>query len=253
MTAFWKKEWMAQWRTGKVFILGLLFVFLGVMNPATAKMTPWLLEMMGESLAASGLVINQVNITALDSWVQFFKNIPMALIVFVLLLGGILTEEYRSGTLILSLTKGLSRGKVLLTKALVLAVMWTVGYWLCFGITYLYTDFYWDQSVVQNLLFAAMLWWLFGLWMISLMVLFSAVANAASGVMLMCGGSCLAVYLLSFLPKMGDWMPTQLMNGTALIYGMDTPDSYGKVITITVVMMAIFVAAALPILHKKQL
>ena len=50
MTAFWKKEWMAQWRTGKVFILGLLFVFLGVMNPATAKMTPWLLEMMGDCI-----------------------------------------------------------------------------------------------------------------------------------------------------------------------------------------------------------
>ena len=75
MMAFLRKEWMAQWRTGKMLILGVLFVVFGVMNPAVAKLTPWMLELMGESLAASGLVVEQVTITALDSWVQFFKNI----------------------------------------------------------------------------------------------------------------------------------------------------------------------------------
>ena len=91
MIAFLKKEWMALMRTGKVTVLGLVFVLFGIMNPAIAKLTPWLLETMGDSLASSGLVVTQVTISALDSWTQFFKNIPMALIVFVVLQGGILT------------------------------------------------------------------------------------------------------------------------------------------------------------------
>ena len=85
MKAFWKKEWLAQLRTGKLLILLLLFTAFGIMNPAIAKLTPWLLETMGDSLASSGLIVTQVEITAMDAWAQFFKNIPMALIVFVVL------------------------------------------------------------------------------------------------------------------------------------------------------------------------
>ena len=49
-------------------------------------------------------------------WMQFYKNIPIALVVMLLLFGGLLTNELQKGTLIPVLTKGLSRWKVLLTK-----------------------------------------------------------------------------------------------------------------------------------------
>ena len=136
MMAFLKKDFLEQARTGKLLILLILFVLFGIMNPAVAKLTPWLLEMMADSLEASGMVVTEVTVTAMDSWVQFFKNIPMALIAFVLLEGGILTGEYQSGTLVLSLTKGLKRHQVLGSKAMVLTLLWTVCYWLCFAITY---------------------------------------------------------------------------------------------------------------------
>ena len=51
MIAFWKKEWLEQLRSGKLIILGILFVLFGIMNPAVAKLTPWLLEAMADSLA----------------------------------------------------------------------------------------------------------------------------------------------------------------------------------------------------------
>ena len=108
LLAFTKKEITEQARTGKLLFLGILFVLFGIMNPAVAKLTPWLMEQMADSLADMGMNITEVTVTAMDSWVQFFKNIPMALIAFVLLESSIFTKEYRSGTLILSLTKGLS-------------------------------------------------------------------------------------------------------------------------------------------------
>ena len=118
--AFTKKEITEQMRTGKVLFLGILFILFGIMNPAVAKLTPWLMEQLSDSLAESGMIITEVKVTALDSWMQFYKNIPMALIAFVLLEAGIFTKEYRTGTLVLSLTKGLRRRDV---DSLLLAVL----------------------------------------------------------------------------------------------------------------------------------
>ena len=77
--AFMKKEITEQIRSGKLTILAMLFILFGIMNPAVAKLTPWLLEVMADSMAESGMTVTVVSITAMDSWVQFFKNIPMQL------------------------------------------------------------------------------------------------------------------------------------------------------------------------------
>ncbi|MBR4933213.1 MAG: ABC transporter permease subunit, partial [Clostridia bacterium] len=151
LISFVKKEFLEQARSGRMMILFILFVLFGIMNPAVAKLTPWLLEVMSDSLAASGMIITEVTVTALDSWVQFFKNIPMALIVFVLIESSIFTKEYSSGTLVLSLTKGLERYKVVLAKATVMYSLWTAFYFICFGITYVYNAYFWDNSIAQSL------------------------------------------------------------------------------------------------------
>lgn len=114
--AFFKKEVLESVRSGKLTILGILFLLFGIMNPAIAKMIPWLLEIMSDYFAEAGMTVTEVTIDALTSWTQFFKNIPMALIVFVLVYSGTFTREYESGTLILILTKGLSRYKVVLAE-----------------------------------------------------------------------------------------------------------------------------------------
>ena len=48
LLAFMKKEWMEQVRSGRLLILVIIFILLGIMNPAVAKLTPWLLEMMAD-------------------------------------------------------------------------------------------------------------------------------------------------------------------------------------------------------------
>ena len=74
--AFIKKECMEQLRSGRLWITLTLFVLLGIMNPAVAKLTPWLLEVMADALAESGMIVTDVKVSAMDSWVQFFKNMP---------------------------------------------------------------------------------------------------------------------------------------------------------------------------------
>lgn len=251
--AVFKKEWMEQLRSSRFIILTILFVMFGIMNPAIAKLTPWLLKVMAESLEESGMVVTTVEVDAITSWVQFFKNVPMALIVFVLMQSNIFTKEYQSGTLVLALTKGLHRYKVVLSKAAVLTLMWTGLYWIHFGITYVYNDYFWDNSVAKNLLFAVVCWWIFGLWVIALMVLFSTVASANTGVLVGIGGVVFAIYMLSLLPKLTKYLPSLLMDGNSLIYGVKDVEDYAIGIMIVVVTAIICIVVSVPILNKKRI
>lgn len=55
LSAFLRKEGMEFIRTGKIWILLIIFILFGIMNPAIAKLTPWMVETMSDSLAESGI------------------------------------------------------------------------------------------------------------------------------------------------------------------------------------------------------
>ena len=82
--AFFKKEWLELARTGKLTVLIILFLIFGIMNPAIAKLTPWLMKTLSGSLEGSGLTVTNITVDQVTSWTQFYKNIPVALIIFIL-------------------------------------------------------------------------------------------------------------------------------------------------------------------------
>lgn len=253
LIAFTKKEILEQLRSGKFMILGLLFVLFGIMSPAVAKLTPWLFEILADSLAQSGMTVTDVTVSAMDSWVQFFKNIPLALLAFILMESSIFTKEYQTGTLLLSLTKGLDRYKVVISKTVVLTLLWTAGYWLCFGITYGYNAYFWDNAVTQNLTFSVICWWLFGMWVIGLMIVFSTITNSSTGVLMGTGCVVLVSYLLGLFPQFNEYLPTLLTDGNSLIYGILEAKTYTESIIITVVASVICFAISIPIFNKKPI
>ena len=253
LLSFIKKEWMEHFRSGRLLILGMIFVLFGIMNPAIAKMTPWLMETMADSLAESGLIVSEVKVTALDSWMQFYKNAPMALIVFVLMESSIFTKEYQSGTLVLALTKGLERYKVVVAKSFVLFVMWTIGYWLCFGITYLYNAYFWDNSIAENLMFSVVCWWIFGLWTIALMILFSVLLNSSGAVLCGTGSVVFGLYLIGLFPKLKEYVPTFLMDGNSLIYGVEEAERYYAALAAAGVIAFIFFKMSIIVFNKKKI
>ena len=253
LLAFMKKEYLEAARTGKIVILLLLFVLFGIMSPAIAKLTPWMMETLSDSMAESGLIVTNIQVDSLTSWTQFFKNIPIALIAFVLIFSDIFTKEYKSGTLLLVLTKGLSRYKVVLAKTVLLLLLWTVGYGICFGITYGYNAYFWDNSIINNLLFSVTIWWLFGVWVICLIVLFSSLLQNNAGVILCVGGTVLLAYLLSIIPKVKAYSPTVLINTNSILTGVEEIDAYVKAIVITVFLCIVCIVVSIPIVNKRQL
>lgn len=249
--AFLKKEWMEYYRTGKLIIIVVIFALFGLMNPAIAKLTPFLMEQLS-SMEDSGMVITVSTVDASMSWMQFYKNIPMALVVMLLLFGGILTNELQKGTLIPVLTKGLSRWKVLLTKGINLIMIWTGGYWLCYGITYFYSDYYWDNSIMSNLFFTAFCYWLFGTMIMALMALFSAMTTSFGGVVLGVGVIYFAMTLLGMIPKISSYLPIYLTSTSELLTGGNTGD-YVTAIIITFVITIGAVIAGCMVFNKREI
>lgn len=253
LCAFTKKELTEHFRSGRFLILLIVFILFGIMNPAMAKLTPWLLETLSDSLAESGLTVSSVSVDASTSWVQFFKNIPMGLIIFVLLEGGIFTKEYESGTLVLALTKGLERRKVIISKTIILTLLWSLCYWLCYAVTYAYNAYFWDNSIMHSLAVAAFCWWLLGLWTTLLIVLFSSMAKQSSAVLLGTGGVFLIAYIINLFPKLKEYSPAHLMDIAPLTAGIEAPSAYTAAVIISAVTCVVFFAASIPIFNRKQL
>ena len=251
--AFFKKELLESLRSGKLLLAAILFCAFGLMNPAIAKLTPRMLELLSEELAENGMTVAAVEVNALTSWTQFFKNIPMALIAFVLVYGGIFTKEYESGTLILLLTKGLPRDRVVLAKSSWMLLLWSAGYWTCFGITYAYNAYFWDNAIASDLGAAAVNWWLFGVLTVSLIVLFSVILKSAGGALLGVGGTVLLMYVLSMIPRVGRYLPISLTEGMAILSGVQTSSDCTAAILITAFASLGCIAVSIPIFNRREL
>ena len=107
--AFLKKEILETIRTGKLFIVLIISCLFGIMSPAIAKLTPWMMKTLSDSLEESGLQVKEVVVDALTSWTQFYKNMPILIIVFVFVYAAIYVNEYQKGTLVTIISKGLAR------------------------------------------------------------------------------------------------------------------------------------------------
>lgn len=251
--AFFRKEWLEQVRSSRIVLLIIIFVLFGIMNPAFAKITPWLMETMAESLEETGLTVTEVTVDALTSWTQFYKNIPMALIVFVLLYSGSFSTELQKGTLIPVLTKGFQRWKTVIAKYAMQLIMWTVCYWLCFVITYGYNAYFWDNSIAANIGLAAVLYWLFGVLIISIMLLLSVIAAGAGAVMTGCGAAALAMYFAGLFPYIKDYTPYRLTEGMSLLMKQTTPEKYLAAVILSLCIIALSIAGSIAIFNRKKL
>ena len=149
--------------------------------------------------------------------------------------------------------KGLTRRKILAAKSVFLYGTWTALYWICFGITYGYNAYFWDNGIAENLFFAASCTWLYGVWLVAFHIFFSSVSKSSSQVLMGTGGAAAGVYLLAMFPKIDAVLPAKLMNGTELLYGAGSPDDYYAGIIAAGIMIMLCMALAAFCLDRKQL
>ena len=247
--AFFAKELRELVRTKHLMILMCVFVLFGVMNIAVTLLTPELLK----EFDMEGVSVGEISLSAVDSWTQFSKNMFMAMIVMLIMFSGIYTSEYTKGTLIPLLTKGLSRSSVVLSKFAAMLLIWSAGVAVCYGITYFYSDYYWDNSAVKELFFAGFCWWLFGVFMISCIVFFSSFSGSGAQVMLGTGLVYFLLTMINIYDKAKEYLPVRLTDSLSLYKGVLEPSDYTSTVMITSAASLVLLLAAFPVTHRRQL
>lgn len=252
MIPFLKKEILEQFRRKRVLLLGILFAAFALLGVATAKLTPVIMEMFADDLAASGMVYEITDSTIMDAWMQFFKNAAIPLIVVIILWGGAFTGEYQKHTLIPLVTKGLSRTGIFAAKMITAALVWTAGFALYFAIFYGYAEFYWGNASVKHIALAVSMYWLYGLWLLAILGLFSSFAGTTMQVLLGVGGVFFVVSFLEFIPKLPGKLPTALTGGLSLLQGKSVPADFTFPILLVIVCIVLCLAGGVLLIQKKE-
>lgn len=205
---FARKELHEIMRTWRIWVLPGIALFFAITGPLLARFTPELVgALAGNTL--SGLKIPTP--TYSNSYMQWIKNLSQILLIAVIIVyGGLVSGEVRSGTAVLMLTKQLSRRAFITVKAAVhslfLVAVVMVGALVTWGVTW----------VIFGAAPGAALWkatgefLVLGVLFVCLMTLFSSLIGSSAGA----AGAGLGAYIV--LAIAATWKPLDDYSPAAL-------------------------------------
>lgn len=174
-TRFLGKELLEMVRTWRLPVIGGVVLFVGVMSPIAAVMTPALISSL--TAGQPGLVIKVPDPTYLDSYAQWMKNlsqIGMMLVIFSS--AGLIASERASGTAALVVSKPVSRMAFVTAKFVAQAGLLIVAVGVGAGVVLAGTFIAFGRAPVSMLASSTVAW-------LALALLFVAVAELLSAAM----------------------------------------------------------------------
>lgn len=232
--AFVKKEFMENMKNHRFLILFAVFLLFGIASAFLAKFTPEILSALAADMEKSS------EPGALDAWKQFYKNISgVGFSAFIILYGSCLSGEYSKGTLILMVTKGLSRRAVVLAKYTVAAVLMTISYWVSFAAAYGYTAFLWHDTTLSYVVPAAFFLWIIGFLYLSILMVGCVIFNQTFTSILFTGGVAALISLPGIIKPLARYSPfvlatknIDLISGAAALSDFVAPALVSMVLTL---------------------
>lgn len=171
--AFVKKELKEFVKTPKLIIILCVFVFFAILSPLTARYMNELLAMLAEDVQ-----ITFPEPTIKDAWVQIYKNTTsLCLIVYLIMMTGTVAQEKNKGSILLVLTKKVSRFQFLFGKWIGGAILWTIAWLATLLIGGLYTQILFHEVFYEGLFESVVLMWFMGLFYTSFAILASVVSK----------------------------------------------------------------------------
>lgn len=215
--AFVRKEAVEIVRTWRIWVLPGMLLFFALTGPVLAKFTPQIIGAVGgDELAVIAKALGTP--TYFDAYAQWAKNLSqLALFALIIIYGGIVSSERKSGTAILVLTKPVSRGAFVVAKAVVhslfLAVIVVAGTAVTWGVTALM----FGEAPGRPLWASAVAWLVFGVLFIAIMTLLSTVIESQAGA----AGIGLAVFALvsasALWEPLGKYSPAALAGQPSML------------------------------------
>lgn len=247
--AFVKKEFVENMKNYRFLIMFAVFLIFGITSAFLAKFTPEILSALAADMEMSSEPV------ALDAWKQFYKNISgVGFSAFIILYGSCLSSEYSKGTLVLMVTKGLSRKAVILAKYTVAAILMTLSYWISYAATYGYTAFLWDNVNLSNVSFAAFALWIVGFLYLSILMVGCVIFKQTFTSILFTGGIVALISLLGIVEPIAKFSPFILTTKNVdLISGEVVLSDFIIPTLISVAISVLGLLIAIRLFNKKQL
>jgi ABC-2 type transport system permease protein len=248
--SFTKKEFTESIRNYRLLIMLAIFFFFGVTGPLTAKFTPQIIEAFAPNMQ---LAFEEP--VALDSWVQFYKNVSsLGFSLMVILFSNLLSGEYSKGTLTIMLTKGLSRSAVILSKFSAAVGIMTLSYWLCFCISYGYTAFLWQGAELPHIFFAAFALWVAGLLYLCILMLGCVLFRQAFAAIMFLLVVTVPINLLGLIEQIAPYSPFFLAaKNIELLSGAATLSQFAVPFIISILMSLVLLFLSVVVFYRKQL
>ena len=234
---FARKEAREILRTWRIWVLPSILLFFALTGPVLARFTPQIVgALAGDQLG--GFTIPTP--TYLDAYAQWIKNLSqIALFALIIIYGGIVSAESRSGTAVLVLTKPVSRTTFVIAKAAVhsafLAILVVIGTLLTWGLT----AAVFGIAPGAPLWSSALVWLVLGILFIALMTLLSVLIGSAAGA----AGAGLGAFALVSIAAI--WKPLNTYSPAALTTQPAALAAGKEVAVLWPVLTAVLLAVAL--------
>jgi ABC-2 type transport system permease protein len=228
---FFQKESLEIVKTPKWIVLTAVFVVFGIMSPIAAKYMNELISGIG------GLELNLPEPTYRDAYMQFFKNMyGLSILVVILTFMSMVVEEKVRGTVLLVLTKGLSRTSFILCKFLSASFFFSIVYTISLSVFLYYTSLLFPDHSMQNVGGPLFLFWLYGVCLIASTLLCSTLSKSHT----IAAVSSFAFYfflsLSNMIPGIGTYLPgsyqtmgVEIMTGVKGLASLYVPISFAVV------------------------
>jgi ABC-2 type transport system permease protein len=224
------------------------------MSPPTAKLTPQILS----SVFPKGMAPKLPTPTIIDAFAQWFKNVSqIGLLAVILLTMGLVAEEKASGTILLIVTKPVTRANVVLSKFTAQAIWMTLSFLTAAASCFLYAILIFKFDKMVEFSQANALLALYFVLIVAVTIFFSTVLNnqiAAGGL------SLVTVMLLSLIASLSQtfdkYAPTGLTTiGSGIALGQKgTEISQAVWPALTAIgLIIVLLAAAIMIFNREEL
>lgn len=245
-----RKELRELVRTRKLFIVVVVLLAFGLMSPIFAKITPDLLEALGEDQLAGVQIIIPEPSTR-DANEQFVKNTTQFGLLLAVLVGfGAIVGERERGQLALIFPHPLPRRVFVLAKFAALAILFGVALLVGAIADYAYTALLFDAPDAGGFLALVALLYVWLLCLIALTLLASALGRNMTTAGAIAFGLVLLASLVGTFTRLAPGALTEW--GRLLANGMDAPARWGALV-VTLALTAASVAASALILERQEI
>jgi ABC-2 type transport system permease protein len=238
-----RKEATEVRRTSRIYVLPAVFVFAALSGSVLTYFLPVILKAAVTS--SPNMTFELGDQTIVDAMVQYFSQLSqLALFALVIVSGGIVSGEIRSGALLLVITKPVSRAAFIMSKIVsqagVVVVSALLGT-LIFAVT-AYPLF--GSLPLGRLLAAIGLWLLLALLFICLMVLISSRVRSFAGAAGIGIGVYAVLALFSVWPPLETHSPAGLLSAADAVLRGSQAALIWPVVS-TIVLIGLVITAAL--------